>query len=84
MSFNLIFLKYDLVEEKIGLYFLLKILLKDQDLIPEATALCLEYLEQIHFGPKAYLKEITQTIIKVLDEYSDPEKDGEVFVNHII
>jgi len=62
----------------------LKILLKDQDLIPEATALCLEYLEQIHFGPKTYLKDLTQTIIKVLDEYSDPEKDAEVFLNHKI
>jgi len=68
---------FSYVEEKIGLYFLLKILIKDQDLIPEATALCLDYLEQINFGPKSYLRDIIQIIIKVLDEYSDPERDGE-------
>ena len=68
----------NLVEETIGLYFLLKILIKDQDLIPEAAALCLDYLEQINFGPKSYLKDITQIIIKVLDENSDPERDIEV------
>lgn len=74
---------YFVVEEKLILYILIKMLLKDQLLVADAIEQCVLPLKQLLLSNKTYLRPLVENALSIL--IRDPKKGKDIFneLNHV-
>lgn len=72
-----------LVEEKLALYLLLKIMYRDNSIVPEVVDECLLSLKKILSGPKTYLKNILENIITLIAHNRERGREAFIEINKV-